>query len=550
MCGIAACLNVNGKSMVSVVKALQSLQNRGYDSVGICTSNRMCKAVSTDSTAAMTEIQSSDLVNIDTKVSVGHTRWATHGAKTLVNCHPHTADTFMLVHNGIIENYEELRDDSEYYGQTDSEVAVKCYAKHGTKAFEMFHGTFAIVVLDSADPDKLMVAKRGSPLLMGLNANENKLMLVSEISGFDSDIVKYAIIPDGAVDIFEVSDTISYPGYPMLSIDATIIDQSPDPYPHWMLKEIYDQPQAVKLDIVLPEIPKPDHLILAACGTSYHAAQVGANMFRKLGADFSINVIDGADVEAYDFLPNKTNLMIVISQSGETRDLYRALQIAKGKASTLGIVNVEGSLIAREVDVVIYTKAGKENAVASTKSFTSQVTVLWRLASKMLGTDLDLSDLPRAISDAIVSVDIQFESNNCFILGKHALEWIAKEGALKIKEVSYIHAEGYAASALKHGPFALIEPGVPVIVLCNKDEYYPKIINVINEVKSRHATVIAISNVDLPDIVDHHIKLDVNSQLFELVAIISLQMLAYQLAVSKGLNPDYPRNLAKVVTVD
>lgn len=550
MCGIAACLNVNGKSMSSVIRALQSLQNRGYDSVGICTGDQVFKAISTDSTSAILECQNSEIVQSDTMVSVGHTRWATHGAKTLANCHPHKAGSLLLVHNGIIENYEEIRPPGEYYGQTDSEVAAKCYAEYGAKAFSMFKGTFAIIVLDSEEPNKLVVAKSGSPLLLGINADASKVMLVSEVSGFDPDIIKYAIIPDGAVDVIEIVDkTIVFPGYPMISVNASVISHTPDPYPHWMLKEIYEQPYAVEqaISIDLPKITLPKHLILSACGTSYHAAQMGSQMFRKLHAPFSVSVIDGADLEPYDILTD--SLLIVISQSGETRDLYRALQIAKGKADTLAIVNVEGSLIAREADKVIYTRAGKENAVASTKSFVSQVVVLWRLASQMLGKDIDLSGLSKAIFDAIQPIDIDI-SQNCFILGKHSLEWIAKEGSLKIKEVSYVHAEGYAASALKHGPFALIDHGVSVIVLCNKDEYYPKLVNVINEVKSRHATVIAISNVDLPSVVDHHIRLDIDSQLFELVSIIPLQMLAYHTAVKRGLNPDYPRNLAKVVTVD
>lgn len=559
MCGIVGCINIQGKTMASVVRALQILQNRGYDSVGICTiTDKMVveKQISSDTVSAMDQITKSELQNLDTRIAIGHTRWATHGAKTIENCHPHFDETkrYALIHNGIIENYRELKGEEFYYGETDSEIAAKGFAKYGLQVFEKFQGTWAILVLDEKNPQRLIVAKNGSPLLMGINADKSKVMLVSEIAGFDLDIVQYAVIPDGSVDVIEITETgIDYPGYPLQSIDAKIFEQCPDPYAHWMLKEIHDQPQVAQMisQMTLPHVEKPEHLIMSACGTSLHAAMIGATYFKE-SQDFSVSVIDGADLSARDFLKHKDNLLIVISQSGETRDLYRALQIAKEfRVRTLGIVNVEGSLIAREVDTVIYTRAGRENAVASTKSFLAQVLVLKRLANQTC----DLVDLSSKIFDAtrVLSpsiLDVFQNKPSCFLLGKNQYEWVAKEGALKIKEVAYIHAEGYGASALKHGPFALIEQGTPIIVLCNKDDYYPKIVNVINEVKSRQAVVIAITNTDLPDIVDHCIRIDIDPELFEMVAIIPLQLLAYQLAVYHKHNPDYPRNLAKVVTVD
>lgn len=575
MCGIVGCINLEGKSMASVIRALKSLQNRGYDSVGIATCDNgllVDKTVSTSTSSAMDVITRSNLVDSNTRISLGHTRWATHGAKTLDNCHPHfdSEKRYALVHNGIVENYLFLKDKlvSQCYGQTDSEIVAKCFAEKGLDAFNDLEGSWAILVLDHHNPDIVHIAKNGSPLLLGTNKTRTKAMLVSEASGFDNDIVSYAVIPDRDIQTLSIVDNkIVLPGYVFKNISLTDDSSLPDSYDHWMMKEIYDQPKAIQDTlnerIIFDTIP--DHVIILACGTSYHASQIGVSLMRRMKASFSTSVIDGADFEAHDIIQGRKNLIILVSQSGETRDLYRALQIARQhNVETVGIINVKGSLISREVDRCFYTKAGKEHAVASTKSFVSQIAMLVNIAIS-LTKDKDpsitkaLCDLSNDVDKAITScqehskklVDFFDGQTSCFILGKHVGEWIAKEGALKIKEVSYVHAEGYGASALKHGPFALITEGVPVIILCKSDEYYPKIINVINEVKSRHATVIVVTNVPIPNgIADYVINLDTDSTLFEISAIVPLQLLSYYLAVNRGYNPDYPRNLAKVVTVE
>ena len=575
MCGIVGCLNLQGKAMTSVVSALNKLQNRGYDSAGICTVNDRTlvhtKDISTDNRTAMDTINKSELIHNESRIAVGHTRWATHGAKTIENCHPHfdSENRYALVHNGIIENYQEIKEMiSDCYGQTDSEVVVKYFSRGGFQIFDDLKGSWAILILDANSPNHITVAKNGSPLLMGLNDSNNKLMLVSEMSGFDADINRYAVIPDNTVTKIEIlDDMIVFPNYPLSSVNNTHTLSSPEPYPYWILKEIYDQPDVISnvLTTTFEEIDiNPDHVILLACGTSYHAAQVGALWMRKLGARFTTQVIDGADFEAHDLIENRNNLLILISQSGETRDLYRALQIGKEhNVRSIGIVNVENSLIARDVDRCLYLKAGCEHAVASTKSFTAQVTMLLMLSMHLTGNRDEMlikaintlsSDIDKAIDSCenIEEIVNHFDDQtDCFILGKHVGEWIAKEGALKVKEISYVHAEGYSASALKHGPFALLTHKVPVIVMCSRNQYYPKMISTLNEIKSRHSTVIVITNTDIPsDICDYVLKLDVDSTLFDIISVIPLQLLAYHLALRRGHNPDYPRNLAKVVTVE
>jgi glutamine---fructose-6-phosphate transaminase (isomerizing) len=600
MCGISGCLlSETNNASRAVVDALIKLQNRGYDSAGFCVVYQdkilIEKSVSAPGENAMNVLINSDLLNLPSQISIGHTRWATHGGKTLENTHPHHDDTrqLALVHNGIIENYQELRQELidigfAFYGETDTEVATKYY-HHLSKTSGSIHdltgklrGSWAILATFLEHQQTIFYTKSGSPLILGFNQSRTKAMFVSELSGFDSDIVQYTVIKDGDSGFVSVEDGIcvlnSRFENEFSPMTAEIIETSPTPYPHWTIKEIHDQSRVLKTLIhenapdgrpIIPglnqdfrdKLEKAKHLIFLGCGTSYNAAQVGLHYFKTLNCKKTFSVIDGADFEYYDVADDTPTILILLSQSGETKDLHRALQIKHPSIlGSLGIVNVENSLIARETDCCLYLRAGREQAVASTKSFTNQVTMLILIALSLSDfSDTILSpyyqaicDLPSDYHKTIISSSDQIQKllpyfenqTSCFVLGKHASEWIAREGALKIKEISYIHAEGFSAAALKHGPFALLDVDVPVILMGN-ETYQAKLENVAMEVQSRNARVIHINNHPTSGIF-----IDTTSTLFPLISVIPLQILAYQLALARGNNPDYPRNLAKVVTVE
>ena len=648
MCGISGCLVTNGSAMAAVVRALNKLQNRGYDSAGISTVGRSSpdvritdpsvmrtiaddkllihKSVSESGENAVLNINNHALATSDCNIATAHTRWATHGPKTLANAHPHTDSNqeIAIVHNGIIENHAELRAELiqqgySFYGQTDTEVVAKYIGYLRSQGQSILNvqqyltGSWAILILDRSDSNTIYYMVNGSPLILGFNADLTKSMFVSEFIGFDADITDYVVIADGDYGSIRIGATVShnysptktYTLTPFLNVE---IETSPSPYPHWTLKEIHDQPTAItrllterlgscdRSELVFPEldsisdrIQEIDHWVLLACGTSYHAAQIGARFFKELGVNTTIEVIDGADFELMDLPPNRTSALILLSQSGETKDLYRALTLAKTRADILsiGLINVENSLIAREVDRVLYLRAGREHAVASTKSFTNQIVMLLMLALRFSPSSSKLksgglspdvrcpkdckdferrsdylhalstlsADYYRIIQQSHIEVPavipIFTNQTDCFILGKHASEWVAREGALKIKEISYVHSEGFSAAALKHGTFALLTNGTPVIILINNDSHAPKLMNAVSEVKSRHTSSICITNTITasPDI-DALFYFETDSVLFPLLQIVPLQFLAYHLAIDRGNHPDYPRNLAKVVTVE
>ena len=593
---------------------------------------------------------------IKTDVVMGHTRWATHGVISTENAHPHLSMSkkIALVHNGIIENYKAIKDrlivqgtNAEYTfnSQTDSEVIANLIdyyyvVKSETieaaiqKAVAELSGTYGLAIQCIDHPDKTFIIRNGSPLLIG--ENDDYIMATSEVSGFVNQMKHYYTVKNNDLIIFSQKDGIKTTSAASASLkkmtchnEAIVL--SPDPYNHWTLKEIHEQKDTllrainngarihlnkIKLggvDMLRDYIREIETIVLVGCGTSLHSCQIGAfylKKFQHLGYG-NVNHIcsyDAAEFSVLDIPKKGKTLVIMISQSGETMDLHRILPFVKERGClTMGIINVVDSLIAREVDCGIYMNAGRENAVASTKSFTSSLMIL-KLFSIWFYQEICISDtlntpplhfdakkhnilgntsVCQNIRNVVEQVgklneiykyncDYPFNDDypfnecdktiynnnervtmltclnkeNLFILGKGRMECIAKEAALKLKEICYIHAEAYSGSALKHGPFALLTEGFPVIFLIDK-ENKDKMWNAYQEVKSRRAYCLVISELDLPSVpAEQLIKIPENGDLQEILYIVALQHICYSLSQLRGINPDTPRNLAKVVTVE
>ena len=541
MCGIYGIVSTNIYQMI--VKGLSQLQNRGYDSAGICVLDGSLNVIkSADSEPLHILVKG----HLSGHIGMGHNRWATHGGNTYENTHPHLSNdrSWAIVHNGIIENYEELKTmltGYTFYSQTDSEVICNLlqYNYKGNvynaiqKTIHMLRGSYALIILTTYE-EKMYCVKQQSPLLVGYDGD--KVIVTSEKSGFCYD-VKYIILKENDICVIDrdmIMTNYTYPEY-----DHTAGKEATHTYPHWTLKEIHEQPEAVirirqqRFDLDV------DNIIILGCGTSYYAGQYGMHFFKQ-SRRYTVQAFEGADFTEADIPKGKT-AYIFISQSGETIDLYQCLKITRG--TTIGIINVEDSLLAREVDHVMYCNAGKEVGVASVKSFTNQVVCLALLA----GFEVDLAqlsaDIQTTIDRAIPVCKRMASTPNLFLIGKGTDEVVAREGALKLKEISYIHAEGYSASSLKHGPFALLDEHMPVILL----ELTPaSMSNCYHEIKSRKSPIFYITNRDneRADLV-----IPENKMFASLLGVIPLQLLAYYISVSKGINPDKPKNLAKVVTV-
>jgi glucosamine--fructose-6-phosphate aminotransferase (isomerizing) len=543
--------------------------------------------------------------NQEPYISIGHTRWATHGSKTDINAHPHhdNKDRISIVHNGIIENFCSLKKDLiqkgyKFISQTDTEVISVLIGYYLDNDFSMtdaikqtvsqLKGTWALVMIHRKYPNKIWITRNGSPLLLGIE--EDFVMVASEQIAFHNYIKHYVVLNNQ--DVIEVSlndKKISYniniQEYKTRTKQRTdIIELSPIGYDHWTIKEIYEQPDSVLramnnggrilsdstvklggLDSNKTNLQDIDHIILLGCGTSLHSGLWVVDIFKGLDIFDTVSIYDGADFNKRD-IPKKGKVAaILISQSGETKDLHRCIQIIQeNNMISIGVVNVIDSFIARESDCGVYLNAGREVAVASTKSFTNQCIVLSLIAiwfSQNKKTCLekrkriikDLHNLPFQMKEVLkmeniekikqISRTIHF-TNSLFILGKGKEEAIAKEGALKIKEITYIHAEGYSSSALKHGPFGLIVPGLPIILFDVNDKYREKNENVLQEVNARGANVLKISDENGELIIKK------NHTYGGILANIYIQLMSYYCALEKGLNPDFPRNLAKVVTVE
>ena len=607
MCGIVGYLG-SDEYREYILSGLRLLQNRGYDSVGIsCISNgelHTTKFASKTTCDALDQLDEKVKMNhIKSNCALGHTRWATHGGKTDINAHPHhdNKNKIALVHNGIIENFIELKNKLlekgyTFKSQTDTEiisVLIGYYMDIGEpienaiqKTILELIGTWALVIIHADFPNKMWITRNGSPLLLGMD--DDFIMVVSEQYAFSNYIKKYIVLDNhDLIEIVKEEKTITYnkniQRYVIKDKPPQKIESKPEYYKHWMLKEIMEQPESIiramsnygriennicvklgGLDSNKSRLLEIQHLIILGCGTSFNAGLWSLDLFKTLDIFETVVAYDGAEFHVKD-IPKKGNSGIIfLSQSGETKDLHRCIQIAKDyDLISIGVVNVVDSMIARETICGVYLNAGREVGVASTKSFTNQCVVLSMIAiwfSQNRGTCIekrkqminDLRILPFHIENILKNTENMnyftepfMNQHSCFILGKGKNEAIAKECALKIKEIAYIHAEGFSSSSLKHGPFALIEENLPIIIIDVDDDNREKNRNAYQEILARNAFILRISDTN-----DGELKIDKNVTFGGVIANIYIQLLSYYLSVQKGYNPDFPKNLAKVVTVE
>ncbi|HSH18973.1 MAG TPA: glutamine--fructose-6-phosphate transaminase (isomerizing) [Draconibacterium sp.] len=612
MCGIIGYIGKQ-EAFPIIIKGLKWLEYRGYDSAGVALLNgslevfkKKGKVVDLENFALSKKIGGS--------IGIGHTRWATHGEPNDVNAHPHNSmnGIFTLVHNGIIENYSKLKDDLMQHGynfssETDTEVLANLIEYFYNQSPEInaemavqlalskVVGAYGIAVLCRDEKDKIVVARKGSPLVVGLGNKEYFIASdAAPIAEFTSQVV-YLNDEDIAIikrDSFTLINVQNNPVSVKISnIDLEIGELDKGDYEHYMLKEIHEQPKTIEetfrgrlradySEIVLgglinifPKIQQADRIIIIGCGTSWHAALIGEYLIEEF-AQIPVEVEYASEFRYRKPVIGKDDVVILISQSGETADTLAALHLAKEKGATvLGICNVVGSTLSRETDAGVYTHAGIEIGVASTKAFTAQVTVLTMFALKLAMARKtvsveeyqmlvkELAEIPekgRLIlqnSEKIKAIAEKYkDAINALYLGRGYLFPVALEGALKLKEISYVHAEGYAAGEMKHGPIALVDDNLPVIVVAPKDDYYEKIVSNIQEVKARKGNVIAIvteGDVVLKEMVNDSIEIpDSHPAVAPLLSVIPLQLLAYHIALLRGCNVDQPRNLAKSVTVE
>lgn len=609
MCGIMGYIG-RANAVPVIIDGLSKLEYRGYDSAGIAMYNDEGKIEVCKKQGRLVDMVEKLGPGRCCNLGIGHTRWATHGVPSDNNAHPHCDCTgkIALVHNGIIENYAQLRKEliiegHDFVSETDTEVMVHLIEKYYTdsledavrKALTQVRGSFAIVVICSDEPDKIVTAKKASPLIIGLGQGENYVASdIPAVLGLTSRVYiieenEFAVITSDAVVITD------FEGQP---IDKKVFEVTWDPvsaekegYEHFMLKEINEQPRAIRdtlagktihsmvdlsgleMDDIFKKVGK---IFIVACGTAYHAGLVGRMAIEKL-ARISVETDIASEFRYRDVLWNPNDLMIVVSQSGETADTLEALRKAKHQGvKVLAVTNVVGSSIAREADKVIYTHAGPEIAVASTKAYITQLAIMYLIAMylgkiKGIGSESQLQELGSGLHhiDLMVQKILDHEKEtgkikelaykyrdvqSTFFLGRGMDYAVAMEGALKLKEISYVHAEAYAAGELKHGPLALIHDGVPVLALITQDELVEKSMSNIKEVKARGAVVVAVCKESLQEACqecDDQILLpDINPILAPIVSVVPLQLFAYYMAIFRGADVDKPRNLAKSVTVE
>ena len=613
MCGIVAYLGQQNAYEI-IIKGLQRLEYRGYDSAGIALHQKGDIHVFKQK-GKVKDLQ--DFIadkNTSSSLGIGHTRWATHGLPNDTNAHPHQSGNkqISLVHNGIIENYAILKQELEQRGhhflsETDTEVLVHLIEdiqeKSKLSLFEAVRvalsevvGAYAIVVIDKSNPDQLIAARKSSPLVIGIG--EDEYFLASDATPIVEYTKNVIYLDDDEIALIDlnkgltlktISNEIKTPYVQELEMQLEALEKGG--YEHFMLKEIYEQPQSIldsmrgRINITKSlvglggiknyeeKLLNANRLIFVACGTSWHAGLVGEYLFEEI-ARIPVEVEYASEFRYRNPIINENDVVIAISQSGETADTLAAIKIAKErKATIIGICNVVGSSISRETDCGSYTHAGPEIGVASTKAFTAQVTILTLMAmmiGKRKGTInaekfnrlvVEMNSIPEKLKtvlkqDKLIEkiANIYHQSTNALYLGRGINFPLALEGALKLKEISYIHAEGYPAAEMKHGPIALIDEEMPVFVIATKDSSYEKIVSNIQEVKARKGKIIAIvseGDNEVKKIADHYIEIPKCDELLvPLLATVPLQLLSYHIAVMRGCNVDQPRNLAKSVTVE
>ena len=609
MCGIVGYVG-SGEATPFLIEGLTKLEYRGYDSAGIAVFNGT-DVVIEKSVGRLSSLEQKIESNMPVgQLGIGHTRWATHGRPSDRNSHPHSDCTgnFVVVHNGIIENYLQLKEDliakgHEFLSETDTEVVAHLVEElydgdlQSTvkKVLKKIEGSYSLVFMSKHEPDKLICTKQDNPLVIGLGEGEN--FIASDIPAIINRTRRTYIISDGETAVV-TKDSVWVTNREGVPITKKVFEVNWDAgaaekggYEHFMCKEIYEQPKAIR-ETMSARLAKDDSAVImdelnwskeylssiskifiVACGTAYHAGFVGKYYIEKL-ARIPVEVDIASEFRYRSPILDESTLTIVISQSGETSDTLAALKEAKRLGSkTMAITNVVGSSIAREADQVVYTWAGPEIAVASTKAYTTQLITGFMLATYMAGLKETISadyakslisslrKVPAQISEILEDVEPiktfaqQYGFNeDVFFIGRSLDYAVALEGSLKLKEISYIHAEAYAAGELKHGTLALIVDGVPVIALATQKSVYEKTLSNIKEVKARDAVVIGIALNDDEQIdkyVDHVIKVPTTDELLApLLAVIPLQLLAYYAAITRGCDVDKPRNLAKSVTVE
>lgn len=611
MCGIVAYIGHRQASDV-ILKGLKRLEYRGYDSAGIALMADDLKVYKRKGKVSDLEEFIGDR-DLSGTIGIGHTRWATHGEPNDVNAHPHMSQSgkLAIIHNGIIENYSSLKEDLtnkgyQFKSETDSEVFINfiedifnnsnvSLEEAVRLALTKVIGAYAIVILSKDHPDQLIAARKGSPLVIGVGKDE--FFLASDatpIVEYTDEVIyvndyEIAVIKDNKITIRDTKDVKMTPYIQKVDLELEAIEKGG--YEHFMLKEIYEQPKSIKDcfrgrliandgTLVLGGIREysnalinAERIVIVACGTSWHAGLVAEYIFEEF-CRIPVEVEYASEFRYRNPIIREGDIVIAISQSGETADTLAAIELAKSKgAIVLGVCNVVGSSISRASHEGVYTHAGPEIGVASTKAFTAQLTVLTMIALRIAhkkGTMadqryrqilVDLENIPAKVAKAL-KTDAQVkeiaakfkDARNFLYLGRGYNFPVALEGALKLKEISYIHAEGYPAAEMKHGPIALIDEEMPVVVIATRDGSYDKIVSNIQEVKARKGIVIAVvSEGDslIPGMVDYTIEVpSTHEALMPMVATIPLQLLSYHIAVMRGTNVDQPRNLAKSVTVE
>ena len=614
MCGIVGYIGYR-EAYPIVIKGLKRLEYRGYDSAGVMLYDR------NDITLSKTKGKVSDLeekskeIATSGTIGIGHTRWATHGVPNDVNSHPHLSNSgdLAIIHNGIIENYAPLKKELlkrgyVFHSDTDTEVLVNLIEEIQLKekltlgkavqvALNQVVGAYAIAVFDKKTPDEIVVARLGSPLAVGIG--EGEYFIASDASPFIEYTSNAVYLEDGEMANIRLhkpikvrkikDDSLVDPYIQELQMNLEQIEKGG--YDHFMLKEIYEQPSVItdtyrgrlhanegiiKMSGIEDNLEKflhADRIIIIACGTSWHAGLVAEYIIEEF-ARIPVEVEYASEFRYRNPIICSKDVVIAISQSGETADTMAAIKLAKEKgAFVFGVCNVVGSSISRESHAGAYTHAGPEIGVASTKAFTTQITVLTMMALRLAqakgtlsNTDLhkylqELEIIPEKVKGALETNDkakeiaaIFRDSHNCLYLGRGYNFPVALEGALKLKEISYIHAEGYPAAEMKHGPIALIDERMPVVVIAPKQGHYDKIVSNIQEIKSRSGIIVAVvtkGDTQVRELADYIIEIpETSDALSPLITTIPLQLLSYHIAVMRGCNVDQPRNLAKSVTVE